>query len=297
MGLSIAYGTNSSDEDHTADLYGDNEDLVGKWFARSGKRDSIFLATKFGCKFNWETQAMSLYSDPAYVHEACARSLACLGVSHIDLYYCHRVDGVTPIENTVEAMVQLKNEGKIRYPGLSEVSAETLRRACKVHPIAAVQIEHGPSTTDIEDPQIALLQPCRELGVAVVAYSPLGRGFLTGAYKSPADFEEGDFRKVAPRFSAENFPNNLNLVEKIQAVAERKACTVGQVTLAWLMAHHPNSFANFQRNSAVRRRLNILRRTLRRSISTDEKDEVRNAMAAAEVRGTRYPNREFAICV
>ena len=135
---------------------------------------------------------MKIKSDPAYVKEACAKSLQRLGVPQIDLYYMHRTDGVTPIERTMEAMVQLKNEGKIKYLGLSEVSSETLRRAYAVHPIHCVQMEYSPFAMDIEDPDIALLKTCRELGVAIVAYSPLGRGFLTGAYNSPDDFEEGN---------------------------------------------------------------------------------------------------------
>ena len=217
------------------DRYADSEDLIGKWFARTGKRSEIFLATKFANIVDKDGNR-SVRNDPAYVKTACAKSLSRLGIPTIDLYYCHRVDGVTPIEKTVEAMVQLKNEGKIKYLGLSEVSSATLRRAHKVHPISAVQIEYSPYAMDIESPQIALLKTCRELGVAIIAYSPLGRGMLTGAYKSPADFEEGDFRKFAPRFSAENFPKNIQLAEQIGVIARKKGCTPGQLCLAWLMA-------------------------------------------------------------
>lgn len=196
---------------------------------------------------------------------ACKKSLDRLGVDSIDLYYCHvsdpccwvvgtetgivltldlskRVDGKTPIEKTVEAMAELKREGKIKYLGLSEVSSATLRRAHAVHPITAVQIEYSPFAMDIEHPQIALLQTCRELGVATIAYSPLGRGFLTGAYRSPADFEEGDFRRFAPRFSEENFPKNLELVKHLQDIAEKKKCSAGQLTLAWLLSQGDDIF-------------------------------------------------------
>ena len=153
-----------------------------------------------------------------------------------------RVDRKIPIEKTVEAMAELKKEGKIRYLGLSEVSSETLRRAHAVHPIACVQMEYSPFAIDIEDPKIALLKTCRELGVATVAYSPLGRGLLTGVYKSPADFEEGDFRKLSPRFFEENFPKNLELVEHVEEMAKKKNCTSGHLSLAWLLSQGSDVF-------------------------------------------------------
>lgn len=152
------------------------------------------------------------------------------------------MDGKTPIEKTIEAMAELKKEGKIKYLGLSEVSSETLRRAYAVHPITAVQIEYSPFAMNIERPEIALLKTCRELGVAIVAYSPLGRGFLTGAYQSPADFEEGDFRKYGPRYSEENFPKNLVLVNHLQELAKKKGCSSGQLSLAWLLAQGNDIF-------------------------------------------------------
>ena len=210
MGLSFGYGRRENDEQgfavldralelgstlwDTSDIYADNEDLLGLWFERSGKRDQIFLCSKFG------VSKSGIRSDAAYVKEACERSLQRLGVDHIDLYYCHRVDMKTPIEETVSAMAQLKQEGKIRYLGLSEVSASTLRRAHAVHPIAAVQMEYSPFALDIERPETDFLNTCRELGVALVAYSPLGRGLLTGQLTSPDGFPEGDFRKTAPRY-------------------------------------------------------------------------------------------------
>lgn len=213
----------------------------------------ILFATKFAnvrkSRLNFVTR-----SDPEYVKEACANSLRRLGIDTIDLYYCHRVDRKTPIEQTIRAMVELKRlvvsdvallrvcvliqirEGKIKYLGLSEISADTLRRAYEVHPIDAVQVEYSPFSLEIEDPQVGLLKACRELGVAVIAYSPLGRGLLTGAVRSPDDFGETDFRKFIPRYSEENFPKNLELVDTLAAIAARKKCTPGQLTLAWLMA-------------------------------------------------------------
>lgn len=201
----------------------------------------IFLATKFGLVVN-DKGGIESRSTPEHVKQACTSSLNRLGVDQIDLYYCHRVDDKTPIEKTVGAMAELKKEGKIKYLGLSEVSAETLRRAHAVHPITCVQMEYSPFAMDIENPQIALLKTCRELGVATVAYSPLGRGFLTGAYKSRADFEEGDFRKHAPRYSDENFPKNLELVKHLQELAKKKGCTSGQLSLSWLLAQGDDIF-------------------------------------------------------
>lgn len=213
----------------------DSEDLIGKWFKRTGKRNDIFLATKFGVVYGPSGEP-NIRSDAEYVKQACAKSLQRLGVDSIDLYYCHRVDRKTPIEETVQAMAELKKEGKIRALGLSEVSAATVRRAHKVHPISAIQVEYSPFALDIEHPDINLRNTCRELGIAIVAYSPLGRGFLTGQYKSPDDFEDSDFRKYAPRYSKENFPKNLELVKALERRAEAKHCTPGQLSLAWLLA-------------------------------------------------------------
>lgn len=225
MGLSGFYGKPKPDEqrfailDHayqkgerhwdSADMYMDSEDLLGRWFkANPDKRDGIFLTTKFANLVK-EDGTRAVDSSPEYVKKACEKSLKRLGLPYVDLYYCHRLDGITPVEKTVEAMVELKKAGKIKYLGLSECSSDSLRRAHKVHPISAVQIEYSPFSLDIETEQINLLKTCRELGVATVAYSPIGRGMITGAIRKPEDFEEGDFRKFAPRFSAENFPKNL----------------------------------------------------------------------------------------
>jgi aryl-alcohol dehydrogenase-like predicted oxidoreductase len=212
---------------------GDSEDFIGSWFKHSGKRDEIFLCTKFGMTRG--PNGLNVRGDSEYVKEACNKSLSRLGIKKIDLYLCHRPDPKTPIEETVKALAELKKEGKIGAIGLSEVSAATLRRAHKVHPISAIQVEYSPFAMDIEDSNIGLLDLCRELGIAIIAYSPLGRGFLTGQITSPDDFEDGDFRKNAPRYSKENFPKNLELVSSLEKVAKTKGCTSGQLTLAWLL--------------------------------------------------------------
>ncbi|KAL8773818.1 MAG: hypothetical protein Q9194_004205 [Teloschistes cf. exilis] len=301
MGLSSAYGAVESTEERlkvldrayelgetfwdSADVYADSEDLVGEWFKRSGKRNDIFLATKFALSMT--NSGMKTRSDPEYVKESCDKSLKRLGVDCIDLYYCHRVDGKTPIEKTVEAMAELKKEGKVKYIGLSEVSSATLRRAHAVHPITAVQIEYSPFAMDIEDPQIALLKTCRELGVATIAYSPLGRGFLTGAIKSPADFEEGDFRTYSPRFSEQNFPKNLELVTHFQEIAKKKGCTAGQLSLAWLLAQGKDIFPipGTKKIKYLEENLGALDVKL----SNAEIKEIREAIEKVEVHGERYP--------
>ena len=197
------------------------------------------------------------------------------------------MDPKVPIEKTVEAMAELKKEGKIKYLGLSEVSSATLRRAHAVHPIAAVQMEYSPFAMDIEHPQYALLKTCRELGVAVVAYSPLGRGFLTGAIKSRADFEEGDFRSYSPRFSEENFPKNLELVKHMQSLAEKKKCTPGQLSLAWLLAQGNDIFPipGTKKIKYLEENMDALNVKL----DAAENKEIREAIERVEVIGERYP--------
>ncbi|KAJ7479466.1 NADP-dependent oxidoreductase domain-containing protein [Mycena latifolia] len=248
MGISGFYGEIESDEERfkvldaahaagctfwdTADAYADSETLLGKWFKRTGKRADIFLCTKFGF-----TPDLSIDGSPKHVKEAIDASLAKLGVDTIDLYYLPRADAKTPIEHTVDAMAELVKEGKVKYLGLSEVSASTLRRAHAVHPIAAIQVEYSPFTLDIEDPKINLLNTARELGVEIVAYSPLGRGLLTGQYKCPEDFDDTDFRKQVARYSATNFPNILKIADGLKAIgAKYGGATGGQVALAWLLA-------------------------------------------------------------
>ncbi|KAF2246306.1 Aldo/keto reductase [Trematosphaeria pertusa] len=249
MGMSIPTSSGLPDEDEclkvltaaadmginfwdTSDAYGDNEKILGRWFRETGRRDEIFLATKFGVKRT--DTGMVIIGKPEYVKEACESSLQRLGTNRIDLYYQHRVDPATPIEKTVGAMAELKKEGKIRYLGLSECSGRTLQRACKVHPIAACQMEFSPFALDLET--TGFLTMARDLGVGIVAYAPLGKGFLTGAIKSRDDFEEKDMRKTHPRFSQENFASNLRLVDMFASFAKEKNCTTGQATLAWVMA-------------------------------------------------------------
>jgi aryl-alcohol dehydrogenase-like predicted oxidoreductase len=218
----------------TADMYGPytNEELVGK--AIRGKREQVVLATKFGIVRDPNNpHARGVNGRPEYVRQCCENSLKRLGVDHIDLYYQHRVDPKTPIEDTVRTMAELVKEGKVRSLGLSEASAQTLRRASKVHPIAALQTEYSLWTRDPED---GILETCRELGIAFVAYSPLGRGFLTGRFKKFEDLPEDDYRRFSPRFQGENFQKNLDLVAKVEEIAQEKGCKASQLALAWVLA-------------------------------------------------------------
>jgi aryl-alcohol dehydrogenase-like predicted oxidoreductase len=219
----------------TADIYGagGNEELVGR--AIRGKRDRVVLATKFGnvIRGTWaDGKGYDIDGSPAYVKRAAEASLRRLGVETIDLYYQHRVDPKTPIEETVGALAELVKEGKVRYLGLSEAAPETIRRAHAVHPIAALQTEYSLWT---RDPEHELLQLTDELGITFVAYSPLGRGFLTGALKSPDDLAPNDWRRMNPRFQGDNFQKNLELVEELQAMARDKGTTAAQLALAWLL--------------------------------------------------------------
>jgi aryl-alcohol dehydrogenase-like predicted oxidoreductase len=211
-----------------------NERLLGAWFKKTGRRKEIFLATKFA---NTRVDGKHVVrGDAPYVKSACAASLERLNADHIDLYYQHRVDTNVPIEETVTAMAELKKEGKIRYLGLSECSERTLRRAHAVHPIAAIQIEYSPFALDIESDQTNLLKAARELGVKIVAYSPLGRGFLTNTIKSRDEFAADDNRLNHPRFSEKHFADNLKLVNTLSVIAEKKGVTPSQLVLAWVLA-------------------------------------------------------------
>jgi aryl-alcohol dehydrogenase-like predicted oxidoreductase len=217
----------------TADMYGmgDNERLVGA--AIADRRDDVVLATKFGVVRDPEDhRGRSVNGRPEYVVRACDNSLRRLRVDHIDLYYQHRVDPDVPIEETVGAMASLIEQGKVRHLGLSEASVETIRRAHAVHPITALQSEYSLWTRDAED---EILPTLRELGIGLVAYSPLGRGFLTGRFQSPDDFPEGDFRRNNPRFQGENFYANVRLVERVKELAREHDCTPGQLALAWVL--------------------------------------------------------------
>jgi aryl-alcohol dehydrogenase-like predicted oxidoreductase len=248
MGMSEFYGTSDEAESiatihralelgvtllDTADMYGSgaNERLVGR--AIADRRDQVVLATKFGIVRDPDAPpSRGINGRPEYVVKACDASLRRLGVDHIDLYYQHRVDQDVPIEETVGAMASLIAAGKVRYLGLSEAAPETIRRAQAVNPIAALQSEYSLWTRDPEDEVIPTL---RELGIALVAYSPLGRGFLTGRFKTPDDVPENDFRRSNPRFQGENFTRNLELVERVNEIAAEHDCTPGQLALAWVL--------------------------------------------------------------
>jgi aryl-alcohol dehydrogenase-like predicted oxidoreductase len=247
MGMSEFYGTTDEGEAiatihralelgidflDTADMYGRgaNEKLVGK--AIGDRRDEVVLATKFGNVRN-DDGSREVRGDAEYVRQACDASLERLGLDHVDLYYQHRVDFRVPIEETVGAMSELVEAGKARYLGLSEASPETIQRAHAVHPISALQSEYSLWTRDPED---GVLETCRELGIGFVAYSPLGRGFLTGQIRSADGFAEGDFRGHLPRFQGENLQRNLELVSRVEEIAEEKGRTPGQVALAWVLS-------------------------------------------------------------
>ena len=226
----LSLGVNFLD---TADMYGvgKNEELVGR--AIRGRRDQLILATKFGNVRGANGEFLGVNGRPEYVKRACEASLQRLGVKHIDLYYQHRVDPNTPIEDTVGAMAHLVQEGKVRFLGLSEAASATIRRARKVHPIAALQTEYSLWS---RDPEGEILKTCRELGIGFVAYSPLGRGFLTGRFKTPEDIPQDDWRLRHPRFEGENFQRNLHLAETVRRIAEEIRCTPAQLALAWVLA-------------------------------------------------------------
>lgn len=222
----------------TADVYGPhtNEVLVGK--AIKGRRDEVFLATKFGIvRDPTDPKKRGVDGRPDYVKSACDASLQRLGIDHIDLYYQHRIDRSVPIEDTMGALAGLVAAGKVLHVGLSEPSTATLERAHKVHPVTAVQSEYSLWTRDPED---GVLQTCERLGIGFVPYSPLGRGFLTGAIKSPDDFAADDYRKTSPRFMGENFARNLELVDRVREIAASRHCTPGQIALAWVLAQGPH---------------------------------------------------------
>jgi aryl-alcohol dehydrogenase-like predicted oxidoreductase len=217
----------------TADVYGNgrNEELIGR--ALKDRRHELILATKFGHVRDKEGRWIGVNGRPDYIFQCCEASLRRLGVDHIDLYYQHRVDPATPIEETVGAMAQLVQQGKVRYIGLSEAGAATIRRAAAVHPIAALQTEYS---LWCREPEAEIFPTCRELGIGFVAYSPLGRGFLTGRIRSLSDLEPTDFRCNNPRFQGDNFQHNLAIVERISQIAAEKNCTPAQLVLAWLLA-------------------------------------------------------------
>jgi aryl-alcohol dehydrogenase-like predicted oxidoreductase len=300
MGMSEFYG--SSDEDEavatihralelgvtfldTADMYGPftNEQLVGR--AIAGRRDEVVLATKFGNQRSEDGGFLGINGKPEYVHRACDASLRRLGVDHIDLYYQHRVDKTVPIEETVGAMAELVEQGKVRHLGLSEASPETIRRAHAVHPISALQTEYSLWTRDPED---AVLPTVRELGIGFVAYSPLGRGFLSGAITRPEDMAEDDFRRRNPRFQGENFAKNLELVERVREIAEEKGATPGQLALAWLL-HRGEDIVPIP-GTKRRRYLEENAAASEIELSADDLERIDDAAPAGATAGDRYPD-------
>jgi aryl-alcohol dehydrogenase-like predicted oxidoreductase len=300
MGMSEFYGTRDDDESiltihaaldagldflDTADMYGPytNEELVGR--AIADRRDRVVLATKFGIQRDPADPARrGVCGRPDYVRSSCEGSLRRLGVETIDLYYLHRVDPATPIEDTVGAMAGLVKDGKVRWIGLSEASPETLRRACSVHPIAALQSEYSLFSRDAE---AAVLPACRELGIGFVAYSPLGRGFLSGRYRSLSDFPEGDYRRTSPRFLGENFAKNLALVARVAELARRKRATPAQVALAWVLSRGENVVPIFGTKSRDRLHENLDAADV--VLTKADRAELEAAFSLGAVAGERYP--------
>jgi len=306
MGMSEFYGTGDDREsiatihwalDHginfldTADMYGPfkNEILVGR--AIEGRRDQVILATKFGVVRDPNNAASrAINGRPEYVRSACDASLKRLGVAYIDLYYQHRVDPNVPIEDTVGAMAELVQEGKVRYLGLSEAGVDTLGRASKVHRITALQSEYSLWS---RDPEEGILETCRQLGIGFVSYSPLGRGFLSGQLKSFEDLEPGDQRRNWPRFQGENFHKNLRLVRKVEGIAREKGCTVSQVALAWVLSQGEDivPIPGTKHVSYLEENVGALEVTLTRE-DLRSLEEVFPYGAAA---GTRYPEQVMAL--
>ncbi|TBU53098.1 Aldo/keto reductase [Dichomitus squalens] len=300
MGLAVGYGdplplevldgVYASGIKHwdTADAYGDNEYVIGQWFKHTGKRNEIFLATKFGLGHYWEgDETRTINGDPDYVPKAVQRSLEQLGVEYVDLLYLHRADASVPIELSVKAMAEQVKAGKAKYLGLSEVSADTLRRAHAVHPIAAVQVEYSPFTTDIEDEKIGLLKAARELGVKIVAYGALGRGLLTGKYRDPEQFPPNDFRRLIPRFSKENFPSILKIAEGLKKVGEKYGASSGQVALAWVLAQGEDVIPIVGTTKLDNLKENLGAHDVK--LSPEDVAEVRRLADEASIPGDRYP--------
>jgi aryl-alcohol dehydrogenase-like predicted oxidoreductase len=269
----------------TADMYGPhtNEELLGR--AIKGKRDGLFIATKFGIVRDPANPAMrGINGSPEYVRQSVEGSLKRLGVETIDLYYQHRVDPNTPIEDTVGAMAELVRAGKVRYIGLSEASPQTLERAHRIHPITALQSEYSLWT---RDPEQGVLAACRKLGVGFVPYSPLGRGFWTGAIKRPEQFAADDFRRSNPRFQGGNFAHNLRLIEQVHVISARMGCTLGQLALAWLLARGEHIVPI--PGTRHRRHLEENVHALDVGLSPEEMAEIEVLFPLGAVAGERYP--------
>jgi aryl-alcohol dehydrogenase-like predicted oxidoreductase len=268
----------------TADMYGvgRNEELVGR--AIRGRRDRVFLATKFGNVRDKDGKSLGVNGRPEYVRSACEASLRRLGVERIDLYYQHRVDPQTPIEETVGAMARLVEQGKVRCLGLSEAAPATIRRAHAVHPITALQTEYSLWTRDVEE---EILPVCRELGIGFVAYSPLGRGFLAARFKRPEDFQDGDYRKLSPRFQPENMQKNLALLKSLEAIAAQKRCTPGQLALAWVLAQGGDIVPI--PGTKRRKYLEENAAATALSLSPEELERIDRAFPRGVTAGMRYP--------
>jgi aryl-alcohol dehydrogenase-like predicted oxidoreductase len=301
MGMSDFYGTRDDAESiatihhaldrgcnllDTADMYGPflNEELVGK--AIKGRRKEAFIATKFGIVRDAnDATVRGISGRPDYVRSACDASLKRLGIETIDLYYQHRVDATVPIEDTVGAMAELVQAGKVRCLGLSEASGNTLERACKVHPIAALQSEFSLWTRDTQSN--GMLDACRRLGVSLVAYSPLGRGFLTGAIRTPDDFAANDYRRSSPRFMGDNFTRNLQLVQQVKLLAADKGCSPAQLALAWVLAQGDEVIAI--PGTKQRSRLDENLGALQVHLSPTELAAIDAVFPGDAAAGTRYP--------
>ncbi|KAG6908481.1 hypothetical protein DXG01_004484 [Tephrocybe rancida] len=274
----------------TADIYGDSEKLLGRWFSQTGRRSDIFLATKFGaydldvCDFNKPN------SKPAYIRRRLENSLADLQTDYIDLYYQHRVDPEVPIEVVLETLRPFLEIGTIKWIALSEVSAATVRRAKAVkgvgEKVIAAQMEFSPFELSIE--KNGFVDAIKEAGMAVVAYSPLARGLVTGKFRSRKDFEEGDMRLTRPKFSEENFPKNLKVVDALHKIGEKHGATGSQVTLAWILAEHPNFVPIPGSRNAQRLEENA--RGAEITLSKEDLEEIRSLVESAEVAGGRYPS-------
>ncbi len=275
----------------TADVYGPhkNEELVGR--AIKGKRDQVVLATKFGIvRDPADPSVRGVSGKPDYVKKSCDASLKRLGVDCIDLYYQHRVDPNTPIEDTVRAMADLVKEGKIRHIGLSEASTATLRRAVKIHPITALQTEYSLWTRDAEE---AILPTCRELGIGFVAYSPLGRGFLTGQFKTFGDLAEDDYRRFSPRFQGDNFQRNLDLVKEVEVMAREKNCQPSQLALAWVLAQGEDIVPI--PGTKHRKYLEENLAAVDVKLSSSDLKRLNEVFPAGAASGTRYPEHMMAL--
>jgi aryl-alcohol dehydrogenase-like predicted oxidoreductase len=267
----------------TADMYGSgsNEELIGK--AIKGKRDKVVIATKFGNMRGPNGEFLGVNGAPAYVRKCCDESLKRLGVDVIDLYYQHRVDPKTPIEDTVGAMAELVKQGKVRHLGLSEAAAKTIERAHKVHPITALQTEYSLWSRDVED---EILPTIRRLGIGLVPYSPLGRGFFTGRFKTPDDFDAKDYRRMTPRFQGENFDSNLGLLSVVESLAAEKGVKPGQVALAWVLAQGEDVVPIPGTKRRVYLEENVA--ALDVTLSNTEIEKLSNAIPRGAAAGDRY---------